>query len=351
MLSALSAKVQRGLLEFAWRQWAQMGLSANLAGSDRWAIDPEALIAFTIEVARRDPRLFDELLDWLAFNRQLVSVTRLRNLALRLPGDPGLVAAALAWAGEQVSSVQWPRRQLAHGRTFDGDRVFSTDVLNFVPKPDHTFAGYGYMRPRARRSGKSSAPNIGSPVNFAFQLRGLFGSGSRSEVMRVLITYPDGPLDAARISDEAGFAKRNVSETLAGLVDSRAVTARWSGNERLYSTHRSNWARLLEVGPSGSYLPDFVSWVHLLPASLEIMFWLDAEAYSTESDYLVSSRARDLVERVGTDLTMANISLPPTGLLAGAAFLPAFVNIVDSVLAKLGIAEETSTKRPPVRAN
>ena len=60
-LSELRDRVRRGFLEFAWRQWAQAGVSANISGFDRWAIDPEALILFTITVARRDPRLFDEV--------------------------------------------------------------------------------------------------------------------------------------------------------------------------------------------------------------------------------------------------------------------------------------------------
>jgi hypothetical protein len=30
------------------------------------AADPEALLLFTFEVGRNDPRLFDEVLDWLA---------------------------------------------------------------------------------------------------------------------------------------------------------------------------------------------------------------------------------------------------------------------------------------------
>jgi hypothetical protein len=35
------------------------------SGGSRWAQDPEALLISTLEVARDDPRLFDEVLDWL----------------------------------------------------------------------------------------------------------------------------------------------------------------------------------------------------------------------------------------------------------------------------------------------
>lgn len=337
LLSELRQRAQQGFLDFAWRQWAQLGLSANRAGFDRWAIDPEALIIFTIEVARRDPRLFDEVLDWLALNRRLLSMQRLRNLAIRFPVDLGLVGAVLAWVGEPVSSPQWPRSRRRQGQgPNDEIRVFSPDVLDFIGEPDPIFAEYAYIRPRAARSGKSSEPDVQLPANFAFKLRNLFGPGSRSEVIRILLTFTDGSLDAARISDEAGFAKRNVSDTLAGLVASRVVKARWSGNERLYLAYRGKWANLLEVGPSADHLPGFVSWVHLLPASLEIMSWLEDNAEATDSEYLISSRARDLMDRVTSNLEMAGLALPPSRSLPGASFLPAFVNTVESLLAKIG---------------
>ena len=88
-ISEIRDKVSQGLLDFAWRQWSQIGVSTTVRGADRWAIDPEALILFTIGIARRDPRLFDEMLDWMAFNHELLSTQRLRNLAGRFrPATP-----------------------------------------------------------------------------------------------------------------------------------------------------------------------------------------------------------------------------------------------------------------------
>src|ERR1700678_1324721 len=98
MLSEVRKRARQGSLDFAWRQWAQAGVAANIGGHDRWAIDPEALILFTIAVGQRDPRLFDEVLDWMAVNRQLLSMQRLRNLSKKFPIDPELVRAVIAWA-------------------------------------------------------------------------------------------------------------------------------------------------------------------------------------------------------------------------------------------------------------
>jgi hypothetical protein len=338
LISELRERARQGFLEFAWRQWGQAGISANAEGLDNWAIDPEALILFTIAVARRDPRLFDEMLDWLAGNRRLLTMQRLRNLSGRFPVDARLVAAVIAWAGEPPPP-QWLKSQRGTGQDPDDVPVFSPDVLGFVGEPDPAFAEYGYIRPRATRSGKSREPDINIPANFAFQLRHLFGPGSRSEVMRVLLTFSDGPLDAARISDESGFAKRNVSDTLAWLVASRTVKARWSGNERHFIAYRDKWAALLDAGPSAGHMPSFVSWVHLLPAALEIMMWLDNEAESKDSEYLISSRARSLTQHVTRNLEIAGIDFSSERPVHGTAYLLAFAEAVESLLAILGAGQ------------
>jgi hypothetical protein len=335
LLLELRERLRQGFLEFAWRQWAQVGVSANVAGSDRWAIDPEALILFTIGVARRDPRLFDEMLDWLAENRRLLTMQRLRNLSTRVPIDTRLVGAVIAWGGEHPLQ----RPQDRHEADLPPDRlpVFSPDVLGFIGDPDPIFAKYGYVRPKVVRSGKSREPDIKLPANFAFQLRHLFGPGSRSEVMRVLLTYPDGQLDAARIADEAGFAKRNIGDTLAGLVASRVVKARWSGNERHFIAYRDKWANLLEVGPSVKFTPAFVDWIDLFSAALQIVSWLDGEAETKQSDYLASSRARELIERVTPDLEAAGLDVRPKQAVHGVAYLSIFADVAEAILTKMGI--------------
>lgn len=331
MLSEIRERAWQDSLDFAWRQWAQAGVAANTAGFDRWAIDPEATILFTIVVARRDPRLFDEMLDWMALNRQLLSMQRLRNLSRTFPLEPDLVRAVTTWADDSQSRARSERAP-------SGDRrhalrpVFDQDLVKFVGEPDPVFAEYGYVRPAIIRSRKSRAPDPKVPANFAFLLRHLFGPGSRSEIMRVLLTFPDGPLDAARISDESGFAKRNVNDTLTGLVSSRAVKARKSKNERIFLAYRDEWADLLGVGPSADFLPAFVSWVHLLPALAKVITWLDSMTRTEYSEYMISSSARDLMEQIAPDLEAAGLDTSPRTFAHGAAYLPDFLNTIDALL-------------------
>lgn len=88
-----------------------MGVFATARRADRWAADPEALLLFTLEVARADARLFDEVLDWLALNERLVSVQRLRNL-YRDDTDRGAgrSCACLGRAIEVPDATRFPPR-------------------------------------------------------------------------------------------------------------------------------------------------------------------------------------------------------------------------------------------------
>lgn len=67
------------LLTFSWDQWTQMGVSGRSDRSDRWATDPEGLLVFSLVVGRHEPRLFDEILDWMTLNLRLISIQRLHN--------------------------------------------------------------------------------------------------------------------------------------------------------------------------------------------------------------------------------------------------------------------------------
>jgi hypothetical protein len=333
-ISEIREEVSQGLLDFAWRQWAQIGVSATVGGVDQWAVDPEALILFTIGIARRDPRLFDEMLDWMALNHELLSAQRLRNLAGRFPLPSGLVAAVTAWTrqtapvGLLVSNQGSPVR--------DTEPVFSPAVLAFVSQQDPVFAQHGFIRPPAVRTGKSHEPDPALPVNLSFRLRHLFGPGGRSEAMRTLLTWPDGSLDAARIADEAGFAKRNISDVLTSLAASGVVKAAWSGNERRFTAYRERWAQLLDLPRPG--MPSFVSWVHLLPAALQISTWLDAKAATAESEYLIASQARSLMNRLTRDLEAAGIDVQQRQAAHGADYLPVFAETSHALLARLGSA-------------
>ncbi|MGE5335809.1 MAG: hypothetical protein ACM3JL_00080, partial [Nitrososphaerota archaeon] len=91
-----------------------MGVLAATDREDRWAADPEALLLLTFEVGREEPRLLDEVLDWLVANERLVSIQRLRNLA-RDEEDRALIEAVVGWLGERRRRARLAARPAAGG--------------------------------------------------------------------------------------------------------------------------------------------------------------------------------------------------------------------------------------------
>jgi hypothetical protein len=299
--SALSHRLSEQLVEFAWTEWAQMGLLATPHQRSPWAQDPEALIVFTLEVARAEPRLFDELLDWMLVNEALLSVRRLRAMCID-ETDRSLVAAALAWLAHQR-----PRARPGNG----GKRaarstlqpLFRSDI--HVSEPDQDFASAGWLRPALSPSHKSQPPDPKAPINLAFRLRQILGVGVRAEVVRILLTTEVPWMNAQTLARSTGYAKRNVHDGLTGLSNAGVVSAFTVGAEQRYTADRPGWAALLGGELEG--LPVNRDWPQLLAVLRRVLRWSEQPDLATTSDYLRMSRAGDLLEVISSDLAFAGI--------------------------------------------
>jgi hypothetical protein len=296
--------LERRLLAFAWNEWSQMGLLATPNHPSPWAQDPEALLLFTLAVARADPRLFDEVLDWLLFNQGHISVRRVRALSRRV-GDATLAAAALEWVSGRnrdalvISSA---------GTSTDEPQRLFFDKGFPIRHPDAVFLRHGWLRPQATESLKAKPPELRTPVNFAFRLRLMLGTGARAEVVRYLLCTDTPSATVAAITHSAMYTKRNVHEALNELEDAEVATLVRGGWETRHGIDRERWAVLLDQ-PDG--FPSHVDWPQLLGALARILRWLREAERSALSDYLLASAAVDLLAEVRDDLETAGLVMPP----------------------------------------
>lgn len=284
--SALSSTLDRELREFAWDEWAQMGVLAPPKRKSQWAQDPEALVIFTLEVARDDPRLFDEVLDWLAVNEPLLNMRRLRAMCEE-EEDERLLLGVLFW-------LDLHRRSKPTPSTKTGDpRPLFRGLSTTIAEPDPAFAAAGLVRPEVAPSGKSETPYMRAPINFAFRLRQLLGVNARAEVVRYLLATAPADADAAGITRSTGFASRNVRQALASLQDAGVVSRR---GKRRVSIDPDGWTRLLRIEPDE--LPTYRAWPQLLGALRRVARWLRRPELDGLSDYMLGSETRDLLEDV-----------------------------------------------------
>ena len=323
----LRDEVVAAMLALAWDQWSQLGVSAAPpARREERAADPEALLLFTLQVGRNDPRLFDEVLDWLALNQELMSVHRLRNLSAD-PTDRALVDAALDWSAR---SRRRPRSIVkARVRSQRLDPLFLS-----IPMPtenvDEAFARHGLARTRLNPSGKSRTPRLHDPISFAFRLRRLLGVGVRAEVVRTLLTIRARRLSGKVITASAAFAQRNVRDGLGQLVEAGVVDVVEISDDRFYSVRPTDWAVLLGM-PAAPDLPFHFDWIPTYRALTRIARWLEQPDLDDLSAYLRASKARTLIDAIAPDLRYAGIVVSANPVL-GVGFWDEFAEIVRATV-------------------
>lgn len=344
MPSGLTASFRHQLVSFAWDQWSQMGVSGHAGRRDGWSIDPEALLAFTLRVARREPRLFDEVLDWMRLNLDLISAQRLRNLALEEETEE-LASAALAWASTYSTKVT--RQKPPSGREVEEPELLfirSTGAMS-VREPDPIFIRYGFVRPSLEPSNKSRPPVRSASINFSFRLRDLFGVSARAEVVRVLLLLHGAKPRIRDIVHAAGYSRQNVYEALNALVSAGVVFMRQTGpRDRSYALDQDRWAGLL--GIEDRKLPYFVEWPRLLEVLWKLLVWMESLETKESSDYMQASEARRFVADHEIDLQALSVKLPDHRSFLGADYWAPFeVLVVDDLLERLQPASDEGGRR------
>jgi hypothetical protein len=310
-LQRLNRELGERLLAFTWEEWAQMGLLATANRHSRWAQDPEALIVFTLEIARGEPRLFDELLDWTLLNEPLLSVRRLRAMCID-DSDRALVNGTLGWL-----AVQRPRTRLTGGKPTPSPPTLEPLFRPAGPlgEIDPSFAAAGLARSPMQPSHKSRAPEPSSAINLAFRLRQILGVSIRAEVVRVLLGIAAPRVSTQVLARASGYSKRNVHDAVVGLSTAGVISAVTVNGEQRYAADRDAWAALLHCDPTE--LPVHRDWRELFAALRRILRFTAQPGLEDLSDYLIASRTRDLLEAIRSELAFAgiptNISQAPEG--------------------------------------
>ncbi|HET9676276.1 MAG TPA: hypothetical protein VFP21_02070 [Solirubrobacterales bacterium] len=305
-LSDLREQMQSRLSVFLWDQWGQLGIQVPVTRQDHWAADPEALVLLSLEVGRDEPRLIDEVLDWLVVNERLISVQRLRNLIID-EEDRALVEGTIGWlAGQRRRARLTPkgaeeaplRRQSFYRR------------LNHVTaEPDPAFLAQGLLKPPVEPRLHSQPPDLGAPIAFAFRLRALLGFGARAEAMRVILTIDAPWMSVQAVAASTAYTKRNIQEALGQLRAAGALSSSVLGNEQRFQAPRQRWADFLALDE----FPAHRDWPQLFAAYRHLLRWVVAHETAGLSPYMLASEARTLAEELSDDLRFAGVPFDASG--------------------------------------
>ncbi|HEY9899145.1 MAG TPA: hypothetical protein V6D00_08185 [Pantanalinema sp.] len=335
-LHASAKAFREEVLSFIWRQWGQMGLSAPFAHEDVWCQDPEALLVFSLEAARRDPRMFDEILDWLTANGRSLLRQRVENLLARDPDAPRpVIEAALARTLPAIS-----RRSRETQSTLDSTGptpLFEGELTEAAAfgESEPIFLRFGLVRPPFRRSRKSRELDLLAPFNMPFRLRAIFGPGSRSEAIRYLLLRGDQGGTTVEIAEAIALSRPNVQQALEGL-SAAGICIKHPRNKKelMWRLDVERWQTWLELDESR--IPRWIDWPAAFAGLATIWRWIHAPQRESESPYIRSSRARQLMEQAAPLIANAGIKWHPADpqRYPGEGYLPAF----EHDLATLGTA-------------
>ena len=221
-------------LALLWRQWSALGIPGHAAESSRHYVDPEALLAFTCTFGRYDPRLFDEMLGWLASYERFINTKRVHTLFKeKLFSGASVVGAIARFLCTQTKQKRWRNLERL------GDPISEPSSLFFLrdgrPLPisgecEPSFSAAGFARDpvRLRQHGTFRANGPGAIL---LRLRTLMGVSARCEILVYLMAHASGY--PREIATETHYAQKTVHDALDDLALSQYIVSRRGRRKRM----------------------------------------------------------------------------------------------------------------------
>lgn len=306
------------ILDFLWRQWSAIGVAGSSRTEDIWTIDPEALIIFSLQKARYEPRLFDEILDWLVVNGKWIDIQRLRGIIkTKDESTRRLLSAVSAFLCDQQGAFKRKWRTLSvlynsNAESPKEDTLFisKSESAWLKPKEAHPiFKEYGFIREKISLRRMTKPVPITLKSNIRFLLRSLFGIGSRAECMLYLLTHEAG--HPSEIAKAVGISVMAIRDVLFELAGSGLILTRQKGKRTIeYWLSQKRWWEFLSGSNFNDIkMPVWLDWISLFSA-LDAVWNVLNEVEMTDSGYLRSSKLREAMETISGEFSKSGLDLP-----------------------------------------
>ena len=320
-------------LALLWRQWSALGIPGHGAESSRHYVDPEALLAFTCTFGRYDPRLFDEMLGWLASYERFINTQRVNTLFKKKLFSGSSVGGGIArFLCTQTKQKRWRNLERL------GDPVAEPHSLFFLgdgrPLPvsgecDPSFSAAGFARDPVRLR-QHATFRANGPGAILLRLRTLMGVSARCEILVYLMTHASGY--PREIATETHYAQKTVHDALDDLALSQYVVSRRGRRKRLCRLESKDLAKALLGGHPA---PTWMNWPVVLGALERAWMALD-ELSRLELDPLLEiSEVRQISEALAETLhpqkSVSFVGRPQSNDLSGC---------VQPVIELLTVVEE-----------
>jgi hypothetical protein len=287
---------QEQIFEFLWRQWSELGIAGVTKSKDNRIIDPEALLLFSLSVCRYEPRLFDEIIDWLFQSGHFINVQRLQQIQLKYDFHCGPQLSAIAELLSTKSNyrLKWSGLAKKYYQEHKESLFFDKDGHTLPCPPDKDanpeFLSHGLKRGQLNLRGYSQGFDLHSPACLLLRLRALLGIHARVEILCLLASSKEiHPSEAARAT---AYYQKTIQTTLVEMAQSGIILTRTSKKEKFYRLKPDILDALLKPGGKS---PRWVNWPALLK-TVEMIWRKLCELSGQELDsLLLSSELKKLI--------------------------------------------------------
>jgi hypothetical protein len=295
-------RLREAATDAAWRQWCAVSSLPPPSGSGRASsvIDPEALVLASLALRDRERRLWDVLVWWAGTGARLLSVQRMKRL-LR----------------EYRSEDERRLREFALQAMWRGDRRWGSLVGRAVREVREA-------APIAREKSFGPRSRLVEPAALLFRLRAAFGVGARSDLLAFLISMRGTGCPIRRIAEATYYTARTLSAAADEMALARIIHAS-GGRPVEYHVRPGAWVDLLELGEP----PPWRYWGSLYAFVCRVDAWVAAADFDTATDYLLSTRARDLALEHRDTFARNRIFVPRPEDHPGEQYLDAFITTLE----------------------
>jgi hypothetical protein len=279
---------QDQIFDFLWRQWSTLGIAGTVPSkNDNRIIDPEALLLFSLSICRYEPRLFDEIIDWLFQNGRFINVQRLQQIQHNYDFHCGSQLSAVAQLLTKNSSYRLKWSGLAkkyyqeHKTPLFYDKEGNTLPCPTDDKADSAFLSHGLRRGPVNLRGYSQPFDSQSPACLLLRLRTLLGISARAEILCLLASINEiHPSRAARITS---YYQKTIQTTLVEMAQSGVILTRTSKKEKYYRLKPQALDSLLR--PNGRSA-EWICWLPLFK-TVEVVWEMLCEFSGQKMDSLL----------------------------------------------------------------
>ena len=299
-----------------------MGIMGESIASDEWAIDPEALLIYSLEMARYEPRLFDQILIWLVMNSSYLDSARIKRiLQVKSPQTAQLAGGVFQYISRNGDKRKWLsvveicRKEVERFKlTEKPEALFLTKSMGKHPlasagDADPDFLSFGLNRPMLRNPKSVLTVPINSKTNIRFLLRSLFGTGAKSECILYLLTHDGG--HPREIAEEVDLFWLGIHQTLLEMSKSSLILKRVRGGKTEYwLSHKKWWEFLTQESIETLKRPIWLNWTAIYFALAGVWEQFNAFSVIEGQDYIKSSKLQDSLELLCQEFSRAGLDIP-----------------------------------------